>query len=606
MLKSLITQFRSKVGKKHIITLILLLSTVLLIGVSNYFFASSSYQLIVDPETAEATGRQWVGDIDGLLMSLFISAIVAAVWFIFTCTGQMDKLFSGLAGKVRGVKENPKKLFCHVGILAVLIALSVLAEMAVSSIEASGGALNVYRILFFSISGISVYCIILFRGKPTKLFLSLSLLIGFLYITLHPNFLYAWDNRIHYKWALEESFVINVSVSESDAVIMGIPELEPFELSSSQESATVSSYSLIPDTAFQLALRVYNLYKRVAHIPTGVMLFIGRSLALAPDIIFRLGMAANHLIYTFIVYLAIKRLNSGKHLMAIIAMFPMAFVLSTTYGYDHWVTAFTMLGFAYFFNEVQNSGKSIELKNIIIMIGAFVLGLGPKAIYVSLMFVLYFLQRDKFKTIKDHKRYNIITTFAILFVVASFAIPFVYLGGGGAGDTRGGAGVNASSQTSFILRNPLTFAGILLRFMKNYLRVFITDNFVTYFAHLGSSSYSLLTLALTGFVTLTDRNEHDLHSSTARYKIIISIIAFVTVALYSTGLYIEFTEVGTSYIVGVQPRYLMPVLFPLLYVAGSLKIKNNMNKAAYSGVVFGIISFVLLVGAWEILLPHVL
>ena len=159
-------------------------------------------------------------------------------------------------------------------------------------------------------------------------------------------------------------------------------------------------------------------------------------------------------------------------------------------------------------------------------------------------------------------------------------------------------------QTMFILQNPLTYAGTLLRFIETYLHRFLANNYVTRFAHLGASSYSLLTLALVGFTTLTDRNESDTHTSAAKNKALISLLVFSTIAIFSTALYIDFTEVGRDTIAGVQPRYLLPLLFPFLYVVGSFKIKNNMNKRAYSSCIFGIISFVLLVGAWEMLLPH--
>jgi len=334
------------------------------------------------------------------------------------------------------------------------------------------------------------------------------------------------------------------------------------------------------------------------------MLFIGRSLALSPEILVKMGTLGNHLLYTLVVYYAIKRLKSGKYIMAVIAMFPTAFVLSTTYGYDYWITAFTMLGFAYFFYEVQSPEEKIRLSSIMIIIGSFIFGLGPKAIYFPLMLLLYLMGKRKFPSQINYKGYMIAVTCSILLVFASFFIHYLISGGGGEGDYRGSDEVNAVEQTKYILRNPISYAGTLIKFLQNYLNIPSGSfNFTTNFAIIRPSSFFHLVWVLLLFVIITDRHDNDLITSTWKYKIIVSFVVFATIALFSTALYITFTAVGANSIRGVQGRYLFPVLFPFLYVVGGLKITNSINKTMYSSVVFGIMSFVLLYGAWENLVP---
>jgi len=642
MLKKSVLLFSSKVKKRHITSLFLLLLPFWLIGINGYFFSSAAYRIIAGTDFTSEISRQWVGDYDGLLMTLVISAVITGLWVTGVFTGHTERFTKsfteGIKSKVRYIKSNPGKILLHMGILLAILVAAFVTEI----ISSMGGSIlsltGAVRILFFATAGLSIYLIIMIRNKPEKLFLLLALFIGFLYIAAHPPAWYGWDNRIHYAMALEASFVCNVSVSEIDIMLTSIPELNGFwsllsienvpgdagfrellseqgdfvgsigfgDLLSSQNNYTLYLFRKGADTLSEIG-PVGGIYTRIAYIPTGLMLFIGRSLGLAPLLIVKLGTLGNHLVYTFIVYLAIKRLNSGKHIMAVIAMFPTAFVLSTTYGYDHWLTAFTMLGFAYFFNEVQNPEKKAELKHLIIMTAAFVVGLGPKAVYVPLIFTLFLMSRDKFKASKDYKRYVFTVTLIIIFITVTFILPFISSGGGGEGDARGGGGVNASEQTRFVLQNPLTYAGTLLRFLGSYLNPVtnLAHNHITFFAFLGSASYYFLTLALLGFVTITDRNEYDIPTSTARYKILISLIVFLTAALFSTALYIAFTEVGANHIAGVSARYKLPLYFPFLYIVGSFKIKNNISKPAYSSCVFGIMSFVLLAGAWEKLVPHV-
>ena len=628
---------RFKLRKRHIFALVILLLPVLVIGVCNFLFSSASFHVVADVEAAGGVSSRWVGDYDGILMTSIISIVITLLWAAGIYTGHTDRYIDEIIKLLRFIKDNPGKTMLHMGILLAIVIAAFAAE-AISSAGASiFGLASIVRILFYATAGASLYCIIVFRGKPDKLFLTLSLLIGFLYIAAHPPAWYGWDNRIHYSRSLEESFVINVSVTEADLMLASSPELKGFwslisgdseafeqtgfrdlladedsalgqlgfgDLRSGHNNYTLYSFRKGTDTIAEIGSGDHSLYHRLAYIPAGLMLFIGRSLALAPILIVKLGTLGNHLIYTFLVYLAIRRLNSGKYLMAVIAMFPTAFVMSTTYGYDHWVTGFTMLGFAYYFYEVQNPEKKIDLKSIIIIIGAFVIGLGPKAVYVPLILILFFIKKEKFGTEKRHKIYLATVICAVMLLFASFAIPFIASGGGGEGDIRGGSGVNSAMQTMFILQNPFTYAGILLKNLAWYLNIY-AHNYVTFFAHLSSASLFPLGWALVGFTALTDRGEKDIHTYSIRYKALVAFVILSTVILIETAMYIGFTEVGKSEIAGLQGRYLLPVLFPFIYIVGSFKIKNDMNKAAYSSGVFALSSLVLLVGAWERLVPHV-
>jgi uncharacterized membrane protein len=598
-----------KIQKKHIVLLLALLFPFWLIGLSNYFFSSASFVHDVDGV------RQWIGDIDGILMTLVINTIIIIIWGIGLFTGYLDILITRTIYRLeyikKFIKENPKKVLLHIGILFAIVITALTIEVFISRYLPFRSFLTLTRIVrvsFYMAAGLSAYCIVVFRGKPETMFLSLSFVIGFAYIAAHPPYWYAWDNGVHYAWAFEESFVRNVSVSYADFLMAGAPEYHSFliyeetlgfsDVLMGRGNATMFSFPKGTDSISWFEYEHGFWYTYLAHISQGFMLFIGRSLALPPILAFKLGPLLNHMIYTLLIYFAMKRLSSGKYLLAAIAMVPTAFVLSTTYGTDHWLIGFLILGFAYYFYEVQNPDKKIELKNIIIMIAAFVIGLSPKAVYIPLMLFLFFIKKDKFATERGRKAYFSALAISILFVFVSFALPFIISGGGGEGDWRGGANVSSSRQTLFILQNPHIYTGILLRFIISYVRIF-SDNYVTYFAHLGYSPFFFLVWLVIGFVAITDRNDKDALTSNGGFKALMAFLVFSTVAMFSTAMYIEFTEVGEHLIAGVQPRYKLPLLFPFLYVIGGFKIQNNINKTAYSCAVFGIMSFILLVGAWE-------
>ncbi|MCL2661739.1 MAG: DUF2142 domain-containing protein [Oscillospiraceae bacterium] len=609
-----------KIRKKHIGILLVLLIPFWLIGISNYFFASTSFVL------ADGT-RQWVGDIDGLLMTLVINLVIIGAWLAGLLTGYLDicitRTVDRILRKKKFIKENPKKILLHIGILFTIVILALIIEVFFSrfaSIRDSGFG-RLVRLTFYAAVQLSVYCIVVFRNRPEALFVSLSLVIGFLYIIAHPPLWYGWDSGIHYSWAIEESFLVNVSVTRADYLIANTPEFYSFfeyeiyndldGFISGRGDYTIFSYLKGTDTFSWLEVQNRTIYDRLAFWPSGLMIFIGRSLTLPPILIVKLSAAANHLLFILLVYLAMKRLTSGKYILAVIAMIPTVFVLSTSQGYDPWVIGFFILSFAYFFHELQNPETKISKISVVIIIGSMFLGLMPKAVYFPLMAVLYFIKKDKFKTQKGYRGYITAVSVAIIVTVLSFAVPYIVSGGGGGGDTRGGSEVNSSLQTMFILENPLAYAGILLRFLFSYVTD-LSQNYVTHFAHMKYSSFPLLVWLMIALTMITDRNEKSSLTSGAGLKIVMTFFTFATLALISTSMYILITAVGANNINGVQPRYNIPLLFPFLYIVGSikslrgiyLKEYSNAIKTAYSCIVFGCMCFVLFVGVWEKFLPY--
>jgi len=463
-----------------------------------------------------------------------------------------------------------------------------------------------------------LYSIILLRGKPEKQFFSVSLIIGFMYVITHPMLFFGFDNEMHFAWIVEESYLRNVSVTESDYILSRTFQTGYFGwLPAGENNAVVFSFPKGEDTLTWTGQSTARpLYTRLAHIPMGLTLYVGRSLTLNPNVILWMVMFSSHLLYTFVVYFALKRLNSGKYLMAAIALVPLTFLVSAGLGYDGWIKAFLLLGFAYCFYELQTPGEKIKLKSMVIMIGAFLLGLAPRAIYFPLLLILFCINKEKFQTAKGYKLYLLAVTGAILFVFLSLAIPYFTSGGADFEDPRGGDNVDTMGQIMFILQNPLVYTGILLNFLKDYINIFSGEKFISWYISYEHLSYPALTMLLICTTALTDRCEKDRLTSSVWLKVFTAGIIFATVSIFVTSLYISFTDVGAHHISGVQRRYLIALLFPFFYIVCNFKIilrlneiansaivnyklENRLNKATYSIFVFGIMAFVLLSGAWN-------
>ncbi len=500
----------------------------------------------------------------------------------------------------------------RLGLLSLFIALipiSLLTEYIISHFvmatkNSAETFFNPYRWMFIVAIYVTVFLFIALRKqigtKPELLFLAVSLTVGTLYAFAMPiNTNLSYDDQIHFRRALGRSFVGDSQLTKADDMMIGLLQPVTFKLSEiEKQSALLKDQNKLSSSNVPGKKSYLALYRDIGYLPSSILLFIGRLLNVSYSVMFVLGRWANLLVYSVVVYFGIRKLVTGKMILAIIALFPTSIFLATNYSYDYWVTCFTILGMAYFLSELQQPQKQITTKDSVIMMGALVLAFGPKAIYFPILLLLFLISKTKFKSPSHYRLFRVALSLSLLFVTASFILP-VLLQGPGIGDARGGTGVNPREQLRFILSSPLAYTNILLAFLKTYLSFDRAEGYMNFFAYLESAKHQLLLLVTFVITVVTDKAEEDGFTSGWKTKLPVFLVFFATVSLIATALYIQFTAVAYFTISGCQPRYLLPLLFPLLAVVGSGKIVNNMNKTSYNAMIFGICSYVLLSGIWS-------
>jgi uncharacterized membrane protein len=440
--------------------------------------------------------------------------------------------------------------------------------------------------------------------KPEYVFFAVAMICGTLISISEQGTFVSWDEKIHYNRADDISFnnVINNGIK-------GRIASSPFS-SSIKEQKAIDGYfdnqkkaekkSKNKKTSFFDDFSLQETYNQVAYVPSALALMLGRLIHLPNHMIFTFGCWINVLAYASVIFFAIRKLKTGKMIMSIVALFPTAIFGASNYGYDYWIIAFTMLGLAYLFSELQQPDKKITKKNAIFMLGAFVIGLGPKAIYFPIMILLFLLKKEKFASLGQYKKFIWASIFSILFVVGSFMLPFV-VGGPGKGDTRGGSEVNSAQQVKFILSDPVAYAKILFNFMKGYIDPRNAEGFISSFAYLGSIKGFGFVMTVLIVATFTDKNKYDKWTADWKTKVLMVGIYLAAVALICSALYVAFTPVKSVTIAGVQYRYLIPLVFPLLFVIGCSRIKNPFNKNIYNILIFAVMAGVLLWGIWDLI-----
>ena len=135
----------------------------------------------------------------------------------------------------------------------------------------------------------------------------------------------------------------------------------------------------------------------------------------------------------------------------------------------------------------------------------------------------------------------------------------------------------------------MTYCGILLRFLLNYLAPISSDGYIVNYAYLGTLDDALTWLSTIPFLVLTvvavldkdgDGNEMVRFCKAETFWIL--LISFVSIALVATSLYVSFTPVGLETINGCQSRYIIPIVLPaLLTINCSFIQKSAMIVPAF-------------------------
>ncbi len=497
--------------------------------------------------------------------------MAAAAWFANAKTGFCQKLFEK-------IKQNKLKIatFIVFSILALLIG--VLVEMLF------GGPFNVYRWVFFAgIAELIVVFVLGFKNlkeKPENVFLPLVLVLGLVMLFSSPIKHICWDLDSHYPWAVQNSYLGTAYFTGADVCIDNTAQQSLMGADFGLETYKNDiEYLNASDKIFVKQIAPEFL---ISHLPAGIFIAIARMFGASFTIKYNIGRMAYLLLYALVCYFAIKKIKSGKMILATICLFPTCLFMATNYAYDSWVIAFSILGVSYYVSEIQEPQKPITIKDTIIMCGSFALASAPKLVYVVMMCIPLFMIK-KWNNKKELRRYYLIliTLFAIVF---AFFMLRSLNAISGSGDSRGGD-VNPPGQIALIFSNPLGYAKTLTKFLSGYLSIGTMQQYISHFAYLGIGRGWQIFVVLIGFTTLTDSNAN------IKFKIPIiirfcAILLFVGLsALIATALYIDFTPVGADTILGCQPRYIIPMLSPLLLLLAGQRINCIKNKSVYNGIV---------------------
>ena len=424
------------------------------------------------------------------------------------------------------------------------------------------------------------------------------LILGSIIIFLQPSSTYySWDDQIHFlntyeliggnfEWEIGEFSMID-GENAGKWNINSLEEQENYNEYLNSEGGT--SYTTYGDR--------FITYNKVAYIPSAFGFYLCKLLNLPFVICFKMGKFMNLFVYMLMMSYAIKITKNYKRLLTIIGFIPTSIFLASNYSYDPAVMGGITLGIVCLFNWLLDKDSKVDFKSFAIFVFAMLYGCFPKAVYAPLLLIFLFVPKEKFRSKKERIYLKVGVVVLCLLMLSTFVLPTIT--NNIEGDSRGGD-TSVSEQIKVILDNPIAYMKVLKDTMVNsFMEYFLGKDLIGFYSYLGKISNNLYLsfVILLLFILFTEEVKTSLKLGN---KLIILIGVIGVILLIWTALYLSFTPVGLNTINGVQPRYFIPLLLPLLCLLKGDKIKNNISLKIYNTLVVGIPAILIIISIYQL------
>ena len=448
---------------------------------------------------------------------------------------------------------------------------------------------NEYKIIITILAELNGLLFILYVTKDyMKNIILMTVTFGFI-ISISTNIYHVIDEKKHFMSAFNVA-IGNFNLShgyeneELDSIDFNTPtgtfakkyfnEYSSFKISEMGENKSI--YSSPAE------------YLPILYLPSSIGINMARLLGGSIADIFFAGRIANLMLYALLLIVIFELLPFKKDIFYLIYLLPMTLALSGTYSIDGTTIGFVGIFIAYVL-KLYKEKKEIDVKNLLFLICLFLLSLiGKSGAYVGIGLLVFML--PIFKSIKTNKkvRYIVISIIVLtaLFVISQTSKMIAP----NEGDIRGG-NTSPVRQIENIKNNPIKLVEIYIDLAKSSLldfRFYGSLNSFTFFNE-GTEYGTFLLFILIFYVALTDKTME----FRKKDKILMILSNLITIVIISFIMYVSYTEVGNSRILGFQARYIIPTLPLILMCISSKKVITEEKDEIYNKkiLIMGLITF---------------
>lgn len=447
---------------------------------------------------------------------------------------------------------------------------------------------SIYYGRFFILSIISIIVTIglmIFVEKNKKielwkLYILLGMFMGLLYMFIMPMFSQS-DEPSHYYRAYEvsegfiksktidnqngnyfpksiqKSLYLNKDVKREDKNYDDIKKISMFKLNK-DEKEFVSGYA--------------SNYPAINYFPHAIGMKIASTLNLNPFVIGMFGRFSNLIVCVLLLGLGLKNLPYKKFFMTILLLSPSVLSYLASLSADGFILATSFLLISYILRFMESKEKVTKKQLIILTFLSICVSL-CKITYLPIIGIITFIPHKCFK----NKTSKWLSCISIIMIGIVCSLIWSKVGN-----------VAATNEVAYrltydwIFKHPISYIIIIIRNTMSNSYDFISNIFAgNFLCHSQVKPYAIIPILYFVIFIVSMFNEKSKIKISIVQKIFVIFIALLIYGLICTAMYVYNTACanynGYPFIIGIQGRYLIPILFLLLFLCNK-KIFNVDNS----------------------------
>lgn len=301
------------------------------------------------------------------------------------------------------------------------------------------------------------------------------------------------------------------------------------------------------------------LYSPICHLAPAIGILIAKIFSASLIIQLYAGRIMNLLLSIFLIYFAIKYIPFNKILVVVVALLPITMQEFASLSSDALTIAISVFFVAYILHlRFDDNIKTLSRKDWWILIISMVTVSMSKIVYLPLCLLVFLIPENKLNSRKDKilklgSLFIGVTILNLLWLVYSSRFLIEY-----------NIGVNSKQQVLFILKNPIEYCFIMLRTLVTYFQSWwlglVGYDLGIFGLHTINISYIFaFSLSIVLIVLFLVNEDKDIKIDKIT-RIIFAFVFVCVVVLIFTSLYVQFNKVRNTAIIGIQPRYFVPLL----------------------------------------------
>ena len=359
------------------------------------------------------------------------------------------------------------------------------------------------------------------------------------------------DEATHFQSVYNYSQAID---NPDDYMLMSPENIYCITYSHPEEQDKVNNSDDVKD-CFKSTNNKYNFFKDIRKLqPHGYIFSILGILIVdwftnIPILIFYSGRIANLIASIILIYIAIKKAPKYKNYILLVATIPMFIQQMVSYSYDSVLNSCCLLACSLIllFMYKKQVKLNILLSSIMLLL---IIIFGVKMIYIPIIFII--LMDDSILKRKDKLIY------ILLLLVGSFAAYKLL----GIFINTGGDIVDVSNENYMSFKsNPLSIIPIAINTIKKNGWFYIEGLFgyFSWFRYKYPYYMFILYLIIIVRFVISDENKSSIKS-----RIIPLLLLTLSICAIFGAMYFSWSDPGLNYIDGVQGRYFIPLLLPIM------------------------------------------